>query len=267
MTPSCTAAGVQAYALSAGLTDSLLYFQQANISFQGAQVLDIYAGSLDYIIAFNSCTHLNLTNFMSNNCQAQSQMLNITNSSNPYVLNSSFCSASAIGLSIQDSNSELDGNVFENLGNSGAGGGALRVNNSIGSWVSVKRSNFSHNFVGGEGGALHMTGWSCYFENNRFINNTSGNTNTYVGNGGAVLMNLENDQGASGTFNNSVFANNTAGYNGVVYAYPAAGSMYFNNCTFIGNVGCQGGAVSLWDVGMSVIDNCRFEENYATYIC
>ncbi len=118
-------------------------------------------------------------------------MLNITNSSNPYVLNSSFCSASAIGLSIQDSNSELDGNVFENLGNSGAGGGALRVNNSIGSWVSVKRSNFSHNFVGGEGGALHMTGWSCYFENNRFINNTSGNTNTYVGNGGAVLMNLE----------------------------------------------------------------------------
>ncbi len=87
LTPSCTAAGVQAYAIPAGLKDTLLYFQQANNSFQGAQVLDIYAGSLDDIAAFDSCTHLNITNFMSSGSQAQSQILNVTNSSNLYVLN------------------------------------------------------------------------------------------------------------------------------------------------------------------------------------
>ena len=261
LTLACTAVGVQAHALPAGLNDSLLYFQQANLSFLGAQVLDIHAGSFESIIAFNSCTHLNLTNFMSNGCQTQNQILSVSNSSNLYVLNSSFCNASATGLSVQDSNSELDGNVYENLGNSEVSGGALWVNNSGGSWVSVKRSNFSGNFAGGEGGAVYMTGWSCYFEDTRFVNNSNGENI----NGGAVLMNLVDDPGASGTFNNTFFANNTAAYNGVVYANPTAGSINFNNCTFIGNVGYQGGAVSLWDVGMGVIDSCRFEGNYAIY--
>ncbi|DBA69632.1 TPA: hypothetical protein ACH3X2_012694 [Trebouxia sp. C0005] len=252
--------GVQAYALPAGLNDTLLYFQQANISFQGAEVLDIYAGSLDNIIAFNSCTHLNLTNFMSNGCQAQSQILSITNSTYLYVLNSSFCNASARGLSITNSNSELDGNIYENLKtDSESDGGALIVDNSGGNWVSVKRSNFSGNFAGNDGGAVCMTGWICYFEDNRFVNNTNGL------NGGAVLIVLYDDQRASGTFDNSFFANNTAGYNGAVYAYPTLGSIYFNNCTFMGNVGYQGGAVSLWAVALGVIDSCTFENNSAIY--
>ena len=256
------AAGVQVYPLPAGLNDTLLYFQQANISFQGAQVFDIYAGSLDNIIAFNSCTHLNITKFISNGCQAQSQILGVTNSTYLYVLNSSFCNASARGLLITDSNSELDGNVYENLkidSDSEFDGGALIVDNSGGSWVSVKRSNFSGNFAGTAGGAVSMIGWSCFFEDNRFVNNTSGQ------NGGAVLLVLQNDQRAIGTFNNSFFANNTAGFNGVVYAYPTSGSMNFNNCTFVGNVGYQGGAVSLWGVALGLIDNCTFENNSAIY--
>ncbi len=262
LTPSCTAAGVQADALPAGLNDTLLYFQQANISIQGAKVLDIYAGSLDNIIAFNSCTNLNLTNFITNGCQAQSQVLSITNSTYLYVLNSSFSNASARGLSITSSNSELDGNVYVNLiinSDSEYDGGALIVDNSDGSWVSVKRSNFSGNFAKMGGGAVSMIGWDCYFEDTRFVNNSNGL------NGGAVLMSLITDQGATGTFNNSFFANNTAGYNGVVYGDPTPGSMHFNNCTFIGNVGYQGGAVSLWAVGLGVIDSCRFENNSAIY--
>ena len=137
--------------------------------------------------------------------------------------------------------------------------GALWVNNSGGSWVSVTRSNFSDNFAGAEGGAVYVTGWSCYFEHNRFVNNSNG------GNGGTVLVNLANNQVASGTFNNSFFANNTAGHNGDVYAYPTAGSMNFINCTFIGNVGYQGGAVRLWAVALGVIDNCTFEHISAIY--
>jgi len=262
VTPSCTAAGVQAYALPAELNDTLLYFQQANISFQGAQVLDIYAGSLDNIIAFNSCTYLYLTNFTSNGCQAQSQIWNITNSTYLSVLNSSFSNASARGLYITGSNSELDGNVYENLQidtDSEYDGGALYVDNSDCCWVSVKRSNFSGNFAGSGGGAVSMTGGLCYFEDSRFVNNSNGL------NGGAVLMIVVNDQSANATFNNCFFANNTAGYNGVVYGYPTAGSMTFNNCTFMGNVGYQGGALSLWAVGLGVINSCRFENNSAIY--
>lgn len=252
--------GVQAYAIPAGLNDSLLYFQQANLSFQGAQVFDIHAGSFESIIAFNSCTHLNLTKFVTNGCQASNQILSVSNSSSLYVLNSSFSNASALGLSVKDSNAELDGNVYENLSNTQVSGGALYVDNSGGRWVSVKRSNFSNNFAGSEGGAVYMKGYTCYFEDNRFINNSNGAIN-----GGAVLIILNNYQSANGTFNNCFFANNTAGYNGIVYAYPTAGSIYFVNSTFVGNVGYQGGAVSLWDVALAVIDSCRFERNVAIY--
>lgn len=72
---------------------------------------------------------------MSSGCQAQSQVLHVVNSSQLYILNSSFRDASARGLSITSSNSELDGNVFENLGypNLSFGGGALYVDNSDGS--------------------------------------------------------------------------------------------------------------------------------------
>ena len=251
----CTAAGVQAYALPAGLNDSLLYFQQANISFQGAQVLDMYAGSLDNIIAFNSCTHLNLTNFVSTGCQAQSQIVNVTNSSNVYVLNSSFRNASARGLSITNSTSELDGNVYENLSTAGAAG-ALYVDNSGGNKVSVKRSNFSSNYAEKEGGAIYMNVHNCYFEDNRFIHNSN------WGHGGAVLIHLAD---ATVTFRNSFFANNTAGASGAVYAYPSEGSIGFYNCTFVGNLGYQGGAVSLWGVANGVIDNCTFEGNSVRY--
>ena len=253
---------MQAQKLPAGLNDTLLYFQQANISIQGAQVFDIYAGSFNSIVAFNSCTYLNITKFMSSGCQAQYQILSVSNSSNLYVLNSTFRDASARGLTITGSNSELDGNVYENVGfvESNAGGGALLVDNSDGHWVSVKQSNFSGNFAGGQhGGAVCMTGYICYFENTRFVNNTNGI------NGGAVLIALINDPDATGTFNSCSFANNTAGFNAAVYGNPTSGSIYFNDCTFVGNLGYQGGAVSLWGIVNAVVDNCTFIGNSVQY--
>ena len=105
-----------------------------------------------------------------------------------------------------------------------------------------------------------MTGYTCYFENSSFVNNTNGV------NGGAVLISLDSDsQDATATFNDSFFANNTAGFNGAVYAYPTKGSTYFNDCTFEGNLGYRGGAVSLWAVANAVIDNCTFKGNSVRY--
>ena len=261
LTPSCATAGVEAYNLPAGLDGTLLYFQQANISFQGARIVDIYAGSLDSIVWFNSCTHLNLTRFMSSGCQARNQILSISNSSSLYVLDSSFSNASARGLSISNSSSELDGNVYENLGclDSSNGGGALVVYNSGDNWVLVKKSNFSGNFAWNQhGGAIYMTGTS-YLEDNRFINNTSGV------NGGAVLIALA-DADAECIFTNSFFANNTADFNGVVYGDPNnKGSIFFYNCIFVGNLGYQGGAVSLWAVANAAFESCSFEGNSVRY--
>ena len=161
LTLSCTAARVQAYALPAGFSDTLLYFQRGSIFFQGAQVRNIHAGSMGNIIAFNSCTQLNLTNFVSSGCQAQSQIVSVTNSSKLYVVNSIFRDTSARGLSITNSNAELDGNVYDNLGHfsSSIGGGAPLIDNSGDRWVSVTQSNFSNNIAvnqrGGPRGNLH----------------------------------------------------------------------------------------------------------------
>jgi len=253
---------VQVQPLPADHNDTLLYFGQANITLEGAQVVDINAGSLNDIVAFDSCSNVTITNFTSSGCQASNQILHVTNTSYLYIQGSSFRDAPTRGLSITASAAEIDDNVFENLGcpSSSADGGALYVDNSNGNWVSVKRSNFSSNSANHrDGGAIYMTGYTCYFEDNRFVNNTSGV------NGGAVLLALVNDDDATGTFDSCFFVNNIAGFNGVVYGYPTSGSISFCNCTFTGNLGYQGGAVSLWAVSNGLVDSCKFEQNVIQY--
>ncbi len=96
-------------------------------------------------------------------------------------------------------------------------------------------------------GAIYMTGLTCYFEDNRFINNKDGVT------GGTIFIAQVNNQDATHAFDT------TAGFNGVEYAKPTAG-IYFINCKFVSSkLGYQGSAVSLWNAAMGVIDGWRFE--------
>lgn len=255
-------AGVQAQPLPADQNDTLVYFGQANITLEGAQVVDINAESFDQIVLFDFCTFVNITNFTSSGCQVENQILLVQNTSSLYIKGSSFRDTPARGLSISESAAELDDNIFENLGcpNSSFDGGALWLSNTNGSQVSIKRSNFFNNSANNRnGGAIYMQGSDYYFEDNRFVNNTSGV------NGGAVLVALVNQADASCTFQSCLFVNNTAGFNGVVYAYPTSGSISFSDCVFSGNLGYQGSAVSLWQVGNCLVDSCKFEHNTIRY--
>ena len=255
-------AGVQAQPLPADHNDTLVYFGQTNITLEGAQVVDINAGSLNDIVLFDSCTLVNIHNFTSYGCQVKNQILEAQNTSNLYIKRSSFRNAPARGLSITNSAAVLHDNIFENLGcpDSAADGGALWVSNTNGDWVSIKRSNFSNNSANNRhGGAISIKGSDCYFEDNRFVNNTSGV------NGGAVVVALANQADATCTFQSCLFVNNTANFNGAVYAWPTSGIISFRKSVFSGNLGYQGGAVSLWAVGGCLVDSCKFEHNIIRY--
>ena len=181
---------------------------------------------------------------------------------NLYIKGSSVRDASARGLSIIDSAAKLDDNIFDNLRcpESAPDGGALYINNSNGDRVSIKRSNFSHNSANNRhGGAVFPQGSDCYFEDNRFVNNTS-----WV-DGSAVFVALAYQDDARCTFRSCLFVNNTANDSGAVSVWATIGSISFSDCVFSGNLGYQGGAVGLWQVGNCLVDNCKFEHNVIRY--
>ena len=68
-------AGVQAQPLPADYNGALVYFGRTNITLEGAQVVDINAGSTNNIVLFDSCTFVNITNFTSHGCQVKYQIL------------------------------------------------------------------------------------------------------------------------------------------------------------------------------------------------
>ena len=249
-------AGVKVQPLPSGHTSTLLYFHDANITFESVSVNDIYAGDLKDILAFDSCPSLTFNNFSTSGCQARNQVLDIVNST-AYISRSSFRNAHARGLSITDSDTVIHDTVFENLAcpSDNQVGGALFIDNSDGgNEVYIQASNFTSNTAdGSEGGAIYMRCADCYFEDVRFVNNTSGN------NGGAVLVTQGSKSVAE--FENCFFANNTAGFNGAVYGVPGVDSVSMTNCTFIGNLGYQGGALSFWQVTNVLVNSCRFHQN------
>ena len=108
--------------------------------------------------------------------------------------------------------------------------------------------------MGEFGGALYLKCAKFTAEDAIFQNNTSG------GNGGAILV--DEVDGLSAQFTNCQFLNNTAGFNGVVYAFPNIdGGLTFTGCTFFGNSDFQGGAISAWQVAYLTVIGCDFEQN------
>ena len=248
-------AGVQVQPLPSGHESTLLYFHDANITFESVLVDDIQAGDLKDILDFDFCPSLTFNNFSTSGCQASNQVLDIVNST-VYISKSSFRNANARGLSIINSDTHIFDTVFENLTCPSADqqGGALFIDNyDGGNNVYIQASNFTGNTAdGSEGGAIYMKCADCYFEGVRVVKNICG------GSGGAILI---EQFGGDISFENCLFANNTAGFNGAVYVYPNVRSVDFVNCTFTGNLGYQGGALSFWGVQNVLVDSCNFVEN------
>ena len=257
LTISLPIAGVQVQPLPSNHSSTLLYFHHANITFESVLVEGIQAADLKDILDFDFCPSLTFKNFSTSGCQARNQILDIVNSK-VSISNSSFRNAQARGLSIIDSTTEIYDTVFENLAcpSPDQRGGALFIDNSVsGNYFHIQASNFINNTADdSEGGAIFMRCANCYFEDIRFVNNTSGV------NGGAVLVTSGNTY-VDAEFENCFFANNTAGFNGVVYGDPGVDSISMTNCTFVGNLGYQGGALSFWEVRNVLVDSCMFHEN------
>lgn len=100
----------------------------------------------------------------------------------------------------------------------------------------------------------------CSFENNQTIDETM-NANA---NGGAIFVNGTNTGGLAKTFSltvkNSKFLNNESAANGgavSVFNIPVV----FENCTFSGNKGLDGGALYLAQVSSYTIKGCSFLNN------
>lgn len=239
--------------------DTLLFFENANITFEGAQVLDIFAGSIRDILQFASCPSVVFENFSTTGCQAFQQLVEVVNSTVQFYKSSFRNALSNRGLTIVDSSAAIYDTVFDSLvcPEPSQSGGALYVDNSDdNNYLYIQASNFTNNMAnsGRTGGAVRLkSAATCQFEDVRFVENTSG------GHGGAVLIDQSN---SNISFRNCLFANNTAEFSGVVYAYPNVMALLsFVGCTFIGNAGYQGGALSFWQVDTVWVDSCRFENN------
>lgn len=217
------------------------------------QIRDINAAALKDILELDFCPAVKFHQLIARGCQAYNQILDVVNST-VYISNSTFSNARARGLSVIDSNAKISDTVFRNLTMSNMqDGGALYVQHSSGNSLDIQASNFPGNNANDtSGGAMYLKCANCHVEDVRFVENTSGF------HGGAVFIDHFGD---NATFRNCLFANNTAGFSGVVYACPDINVLRFNGCSFIGNAGYQGGALSFWGVYSVWVDSCRFERN------
>ena len=121
---------------------------------------------------------------------------------------------------------------------------------------------------GGYGGAVMWTGAQGIVDNCTFINNYAqyNNATKSGGRGGAVyLQGSDVGNGHDTAFYNSLFINNTAGYNGgAVDWFRGAANGCVENSTFINNTAHRSGGGIYWSGINGTIRNSTFINNTAT---
>ena len=129
------------------------------------------------------------------------------------------------------------------------------------------RDSYGNLTYGGYGGALMWTGSEGIVDNCRFEDNYAqyNEATKSGGRGGAVYL-QGNDKGLcmNTTFSNSVFINNTAGYNGgAVDWFRGAANGRVENSTFINNTAHRSGGGIYWSGVNGTIKNSTFFNNSA----
>ena len=147
---------------------------------------------------------------------------------------------------------------------------------------TIKNSNFTNNKAlgivnytdsygnityGGYGGAVMWTGAQGYVDNCRFENNYAqyNEATKSGGRGGAVyLQGSDVGNGHDTAFTNSIFINNTAGYNGgAIDWYRGAANGNVENSTFINNTAHRSGGAIYWSGVNGTIKSSNFINNSA----
>ena len=141
-------------------------------------------------------------------------------------------------------------------------GGAIK---SYGAKFNITNCNFTGNYAGASGGALHFgrssfgSDISTMINNCLFSNNDAGSIISAGGSnnrGGAICV-----EGIIAVYN-SIFYKNTAVDGGAIYAGFV--NSIIDNCTFIANSAVNGGAVNNYHNSLNISNSC-FERNIASY--
>ena len=277
-------AGVQHQQLPVTRTDTVLYFEQANITFEEVQLLSVNAGAFSQILRFNQ-SNTTVNNLISNGCSTNDHIMHIFNCSGAdgnqvtEITNSKFEGGQGRALYIQDSNVLLENVTFHSL--SGNNGGAIQVFNTGGSNLSISNCTFINNTAfaidgnNGFGGALFIQCPYVSVKDSQF----SGNSATV--NGGGLYIESEPAPdgtywpGEYATFDACQFTSNTVGVRGgPLYV---AGSQGYNNQTitlrnsqfsdhYQGDSGPTLPGANFWGVPYVIIDGCTFVHNNFIYV-
>ncbi|UGU15043.1 gliding motility-associated C-terminal domain-containing protein [Sinomicrobium kalidii] len=164
-------------------------------------------------------------------------------------------------------NMVIDGIRFKNgrYTGAGAGGGALHINPSDESNITIRSCRFNNNFSETNGGALYIVE-EGYSYGKLVVNKCQFSNNTAEESGGAVYV--QNRSDVRFTFKNSVFTKNTAKqfYGGAIRKSSGGNGVPFTvqNCKFVQNeTGGTGGALGLEFSDSDVVEGSRFTANKA----
>ena len=276
-------AGVQHRQLPVIRNDTVLYFEQVNITFEEVQLLSVDASAFAQILRFNQ-SNITINNLISNGCSTNDQIMHIFNCSGAdgsqvtEISNSKFDSEQGRALYIQDSNVLLENASFHSL--SSNNGGAIQVFNTDGSNLSISKCTFINNTAfgiddnTGYGGALYVQCPYVSVQDSHFSDNSA------TENGGGLYIESEPAPngtywpGEHATFDACQFTSNTVGLRGGPLYVAGLDS---NNQTitlrnsqfsdhYQGDIAPTYPGANFWGVPYVIIDGCTFVHNSYTYV-
>ncbi|WP_407376460.1 Ig-like domain repeat protein [Methanobrevibacter sp.] len=205
----------------------------------------------------NENTTFNGDNFISNTAGVNGGAIDFNRgAANGVILNSTF----------ENNVANRSGGAVLWFGTNGTIKGSFFKNNTALGIVEAKDS-YGNLTYGGYGGAVMWTGAYGIVDNCTFIENEAkyNNITKSGGRGGAVYL-QGSDKGLcmNTTFSNSLFINNTAGFNGGAIAwFKGARNGHVDNSTFINNTAQRSGGAISWSGINGTVYNATFVNNTA----
>ena len=134
--------------------DTLIQFQQDNITFESVQLTNVDAWDSLYILGVTG-SNITFKGFASAGCNTGESILYITGynqypNASTTVANSSFSNSTCEAISIFDCCTYVIDSTFDGLNPGDSDGGAIYVNNSDGSTFYAAGCNFTNNAVGNQ---------------------------------------------------------------------------------------------------------------------
>ena len=264
-------------------TDTVLYFEHANITLEEVQLLSVNASAFAQILQFNQ-SNITINNLVSSGCSTMNWTIHIFYCSGAdgkqvtEITNSEFQGGQGTALYFEASNALLENASFHSLSSNIINGGAIQVNNSDGSRLFIQNCTFVNNTAlapGAVGGALFVRCPYADIWNSKFSHNSA------AVDGGAVYMESKPDPngtywpGEYATFDACQFNNNTVGLRGgPLYVYGSNGD---NNQTitlknsqisnhYQDDIGDIFPGANFWGVPFVIIDGCTFMRNSYMYV-